>query len=168
LSHILFINYSLHNVDLFHTSCRGIYILITFLAKRTKTHLPPILCVLPLCIDYCMCLQTLDSILTSVTVIRQLWVCTMVIKIRGQHFGPPIDWSSIQTVPCCLFLFTDRSATNETRATRIRWRLSDELVASIQCSGMSLNEVRATRIGRQLSDKLVACNQCSIFSSNKM
>jgi hypothetical protein len=33
---------------------------------------------------------------------------------------------------------------------------------------MSPNEVRATRIGRKLSDKLVACIQCSIISANKM
>jgi hypothetical protein len=50
----------------------------------------------------------------------------------------------------------------EARKPRIRWGLSDELVACIRCSGMSPNEVIATRRGRKLSDKLVACIQCSI------
>jgi hypothetical protein len=71
LSHSQFINYSLHIVDLFHISCHDISIVITSLVTRTNIHLLQyyLSC---LFVDYCMCLQTFDSILTSVTVIRHL------------------------------------------------------------------------------------------------
>jgi hypothetical protein len=39
LSHIQFINYYLHIVDLFHISCHDISIVITSLVIRTNTHL---------------------------------------------------------------------------------------------------------------------------------
>jgi hypothetical protein len=71
LSHIQFINYSLHIVDLFHISCHDISIVITSLVTRTNTHLLQyyVSCFV---VDYCMCLQTPDRILTSVTIIRHL------------------------------------------------------------------------------------------------
>jgi hypothetical protein len=39
LSHIQFIDYLLHTVDLFHISCHDMSIVITSLLTRTKTHL---------------------------------------------------------------------------------------------------------------------------------
>jgi hypothetical protein len=113
LSHIQFINYSLHIVDIFLISRHYISIVITSLVTRTNTHLLQyyVICFV---VDYCMCLQTLGSIFTFVSIIRHLSVCTLVTTRRGQCFGPPTDYSSIQTVPCCLFLLTDMSATNET------------------------------------------------------
>jgi hypothetical protein len=95
LSHIQFINYSLHIVDLFHISCHDISIVITFLLtrKNTQLHQYYVYC---LVVDYCMCLQTPDRILTSVTIIRHLQVCTLVTTIRGQCFENPTDYSSIQ------------------------------------------------------------------------
>jgi hypothetical protein len=71
LSRIQFINYSLHFVDLFHSSCHDISILVTSLVTRTNAHLLQYY-VFCLIVDYCMCLQTRDSILTSVTIIRHL------------------------------------------------------------------------------------------------
>jgi hypothetical protein len=71
LSHIQFINYSLHIVDIFHISCHDISIVIKSLVTRTNTHLLQYY-VSCLVVDYCMRLQTFDSILTSVTIIRHL------------------------------------------------------------------------------------------------
>ena len=71
LSHIQFINYSLHIVDRFHISCHDISIVITSLETRTNTHLLHYY-VSCLVVDYCMCLQTLDSNLASVTIMRHL------------------------------------------------------------------------------------------------
>jgi hypothetical protein len=71
LSDIQVIKYSLHVVDLFHISCHGISIVITSLVTRTNTHLLPYYAPC-LVVDYCMCLQTHDSIFTSVTLIRHL------------------------------------------------------------------------------------------------
>jgi RNase H-like domain found in reverse transcriptase len=88
LSHIQFINYSLHIVDLFHISCHDICIVITSLVTRTNTHLLQYY-VSCLVFDYCMCLQTPDSILTSVTTVRHLQVFTLVTTIRGQCIEPP-------------------------------------------------------------------------------
>jgi hypothetical protein len=61
-------------------------------------------------VEYCIYLQTLDSILTSVTIIRHLFVCTLVTTIRGQCFEPPTDYSSLQTIPFRLFLLAYMSA----------------------------------------------------------
>jgi hypothetical protein len=71
LSHIQFINYFLHIVDLFHNSCHDISIVITSLVTRTNTHLLQYY-VSCLVVDYCMCLHTLGSILTFVSIIRHL------------------------------------------------------------------------------------------------
>jgi hypothetical protein len=71
LSHIQFTNYSLHIVDLFHISCHDISIVLTSLVIRTNTHLIQYY-VSCLVVYYCMCLQTPDSILTSVTTIGHL------------------------------------------------------------------------------------------------
>jgi hypothetical protein len=71
LSHVQVIDYSLHIVDLFHTSCHDISIVITYLVTRTNKHLLQYY-VSCLVVDYCISLQTLDSILTSVTIIRYL------------------------------------------------------------------------------------------------
>jgi hypothetical protein len=71
LSHIQFINNSLHIVDLFHISCHDISIIITSFVTRTNTHLLQYY-VSCLVVDYCMCLQTLGSILTFVSIIRHL------------------------------------------------------------------------------------------------
>jgi hypothetical protein len=71
LSHFQFINYSLHIVDLFYISCHDISIVITSLETRKNTHLFQyyLSC---LVVDYCMCLQALGSILTSVTINRNI------------------------------------------------------------------------------------------------
>jgi hypothetical protein len=71
LSHIQFINYFLHIVDLFHISCHDITIVITSLVTRTNTHCLQyyVSCFV---VDDCMCLQTPGSISTSVTIIRHL------------------------------------------------------------------------------------------------
>jgi hypothetical protein len=60
LSQIQFINYFPHIVDLFRITCHDISKLITSLVTRTNTHLPQYY-VSCLVVDYCMCLQTLDT-----------------------------------------------------------------------------------------------------------
>jgi hypothetical protein len=71
LSHIQFIDFFLHIVDLFRISCHDISIVITSLVTRTNTNLLQYY-VSCLVVDYCMCLQTLRSILTFVSIIRHL------------------------------------------------------------------------------------------------
>jgi hypothetical protein len=66
LSHIQFINYFLGIVDLFRISCHDMSIVITSLVTRTNTHLLQYY-VSCLVVDYCMCLQTLGSVITSFT-----------------------------------------------------------------------------------------------------
>jgi hypothetical protein len=90
LSHIQFINYSIHILNLFHISCHDISIVIASLVTRTNTHLLQYY-VSCLVVDYCMCLQTFGSILTSVTIIIDLSVCTLITTIRGQCFEPHTD-----------------------------------------------------------------------------
>jgi hypothetical protein len=48
LSHIQFINYSLHIVDIFHISCHDVSIVIASLVTAQHTF-TPILCVVPCC-----------------------------------------------------------------------------------------------------------------------
>jgi hypothetical protein len=71
LSHIQFINYSLHIVYLFHISFHDSSIVIKSLVTRTNTNVLQYY-VSCFAVDYCMCLQTPDSMLTSVTIIRHL------------------------------------------------------------------------------------------------
>jgi hypothetical protein len=82
LSHIQFINYFLHVVYLFHISCHDISIVFTSLVTRTNTHLLQyyVSCFV---VDYCMCVETLDIILASITLIRHLQVCTLVTTMAN-------------------------------------------------------------------------------------
>jgi hypothetical protein len=100
----------LHIVDLFHTFCHDISIVITFSVTSTSTHLLQYYgsC---LVVYYCMCLKTPDSILTSFTIIRHLWVCIFVTTIHGQWFEPPTDYDTWPMVWASYWLIINTDCT---------------------------------------------------------